>query len=130
MDHDDYIMRPLGRTGFMAGRLGISGGYGAPAEAIEMAYEKGVNYFYHGSLRRDAMTQAIKKITAQGQREKIFVVAQNYWRMIRWPIMRSFESFMKKPGSIMWTVSCSAGITRNLINCCSTYARSLRRRSW
>lgn len=98
MNHDEYIKRPLGRTGFVAGRLGISGGYGAPAEAIEMAYAKGVNYFYHGSLRRDAMTQAIQKISARGQREKIFVVAQVYWRMFRWPVMRSFESFMKKTG--------------------------------
>jgi aryl-alcohol dehydrogenase-like predicted oxidoreductase len=98
MNHDDYIKRSLGRTSFMAGRLGISGGYGAPAEAIEMAYENGVNYFYHGSLRRDAMTRAIKNIAARGQRGEIFVVAQIYWRMFRWPVMRSFESFMKKTG--------------------------------
>lgn len=98
MNHDSYTMRALGRTGFMAGRLGISGGYGAPAEAIELAFEKGANYFYHGSIRRDAMTQAIKNITARGQREKIFVVAQVYWRMFRWPIIRSFDSFLKKTG--------------------------------
>lgn len=98
MNNDGYIKRPLGRTGFMAGRLGIAGGYGLPVEAVEMAYEKGCNYFYHGSFRRDGMTQAIKKITARGQRKKIFVVAQIYWRMFRWPVMRSFESFMKKTG--------------------------------
>lgn len=98
MSQDRYLMRPLGRTGFTAGRLGISGGYGAPAEAIELAFEKGVNYFYHGSIRRDSMTRAIKNITARGQREKIFVVAQIYWRMFRWPVMRSFDSFLKKTG--------------------------------
>lgn len=98
MNQDDYTRRPLGRTGFMVGRLGISGGYGAPESAIEMAYENGCNYFYHGSIRRDAMTQTIKKIAAQGQREKVFVVAQIYWRMFRWPVIRSFESFMKTTG--------------------------------
>jgi aryl-alcohol dehydrogenase-like predicted oxidoreductase len=98
MHQNGYIMRPLGRTGFTAGRLGVSGGYGASAEAIELAFEKGVNYFYHGSIRRDAMTRAIKNIAARGQREKIFVVAQIYWRMFRWPVMRSFEAFLKKTG--------------------------------
>lgn len=98
MSEDGYSIRPLGRTGFMAGRLGISGGYGAPTEAIELAFEKGINYFYHGSIRRDAMTKAIKNIAAKGRREKIFVVAQNYWRMFGWPIRRSFDSFLKKTG--------------------------------
>ena len=40
----------LGKTGLKVGRLGVSGGYGAPAKAFEMAYERGCNYFYHGSI--------------------------------------------------------------------------------
>ncbi|MBF0291021.1 MAG: hypothetical protein HQK86_02595 [Nitrospinae bacterium] len=98
MDDDAYVRRPLGRTGVIVSRLGISGGYGAPTEAIELAFEKGVNYFYHGSSRGAGMTQAIKNITAKGQREKLFVVAQNYWRIFGWPFKRSVYSFLKKTG--------------------------------
>jgi hypothetical protein len=34
----------LGRTGLRAGRLGIAASYGVPAEAVERAFERGVNY--------------------------------------------------------------------------------------
>jgi len=36
----------LGRTGLKVGRIGISAAYGAPANAIEEAFERGANYFY------------------------------------------------------------------------------------
>ena len=38
--------RELGKTGLMAGRLGLGAGYGAPAAAFEEAFERGCNYFY------------------------------------------------------------------------------------
>jgi len=87
----------LGRSGLTAGRLGVSGGYGAPAEAFETAFEQGCNYFYHGSLRRPGMTQAIRNLTAKGLRGKLIVVDQIYARLgfqFRW----SFKSFLKKTG--------------------------------
>ncbi len=33
----------LGRTGLEVGRLGVASGYGAPGEALERAFERGVN---------------------------------------------------------------------------------------
>jgi hypothetical protein len=42
----------LGRTGLKVGRMGISAAYGAPAKAIEEAFEHQANYFYWGELRR------------------------------------------------------------------------------
>jgi len=35
----------LGRTGLKVGRLGISSSFGAPAMALEEAFERGCNYF-------------------------------------------------------------------------------------
>jgi aryl-alcohol dehydrogenase-like predicted oxidoreductase len=89
--------RVLGRGGLKAGRLGVSGGYGAPAEAFEMAFERGCNYFYHGTLRRGGMSGAIRHLAARGKREKLVIVAQSYARWV-WQLRRSVESFLKDLG--------------------------------
>ncbi len=94
----DFKRATLGRTGLPVCRLGVSGGYGAPISAFEMALERGVNYFYHGSRRAPGMNAAIKNIVAKGRREDLLVVAQNYWRAFEWPFRRSFDSFLKKTG--------------------------------
>ena len=39
----------LGRSGLSVGPLGVSGGYGVGAGAVLRAFDRGVNYFYHGS---------------------------------------------------------------------------------
>jgi len=72
--------RILGRTGLPVGRLGVAGGYGAPAAAFEEAFERGCNYFYWGSLRRAGMAQAIKNLCGRGHREKLVIVIQSYAR--------------------------------------------------
>lgn len=87
----------LGTSGLVVGRLGFSGGYGAPAEAFEMAFERGCNYFYHGSMRRSGMNQAIKNIAAKGQRDKLVVAAQTYMRSPRL-MLWSMNRFFKKTG--------------------------------
>jgi aryl-alcohol dehydrogenase-like predicted oxidoreductase len=87
----------LGRSGLKVGRLGVSGGYKAPAGALEMAFERGCNYFYHGSVRRDGMTTAIKNICSAGKRDRLVVVAQSYTRW-SWQLRRSLEKFLKLTG--------------------------------
>lgn len=70
----------LGRTGLAVGRLGVAGGYGAPAAAFEEAFERGCNYLYWGSLRRAGMAQAIKNLCGRGQRDRLIIVIQSYSR--------------------------------------------------
>lgn len=89
--------RIAGRSGLRVGRLGIAGGYGAPAAAFEMAFERGCNYFYHGSLERPGMTEAIRRICAAGRREGLVVVAQYYTRSA-WDLRRRFDRFRAKLG--------------------------------
>jgi aryl-alcohol dehydrogenase-like predicted oxidoreductase len=72
--------RILGQTALKVGRLGVACSYGAPTEAFEEAFERGVNYFYWGSLRKDAMTHAIRNIVAQGKRDELVIVIQSYSR--------------------------------------------------
>lgn len=46
----------LGRTGLEVSRIGLAGGYGVPATAVEKAHhEYGINYFYWVS-RKPGMT--------------------------------------------------------------------------
>jgi hypothetical protein len=54
--------RFLGKTGLSVGRLGVGSSYGAPTEAYEEAFERGINYFYWGSLRKASMARAIRNI--------------------------------------------------------------------
>ena len=77
---DTFSARNLGKSKLTVGPLGIAGGYGAPAEACEEAFERGCNYFYHGSVRKDGMTAAIKNIIRKGQRDKLILVGQIYTR--------------------------------------------------
>ncbi len=69
----------LGSTGLRVGRLGLGAGYGAPAAAFEMAFERGCNYFYWTS-RKSGMREAIHHITSRGQRERLVVALQSYAR--------------------------------------------------
>ncbi len=71
----------LGRTGLEVGRLGIASGYGAPATAIEEAFERGCNYFTWGTVIKGysaPMRQALKNIVAKGQRDRLVLAAFSY----------------------------------------------------
>lgn len=69
----------LGRTGLEVGRLGVGSSFGAPAEALERAFEQGVNYFYWGTLRRKGFGEAIRSLSRY--RERLVVVLQSYSRV-------------------------------------------------
>jgi predicted aldo/keto reductase-like oxidoreductase len=71
----------LGRTGLRVGRLGIASGYGAPAEAIEEAFERGCNYFTWGTVikgYKPQMRQALRNIVAKGQRDRLALACFTY----------------------------------------------------
>ena len=71
----------LGRTGLEVSRIGLAGGYGVPAAAVEKAFhEYGVNYFYWGSIRRGPMAAAIREI-ASDRRDQLVVLLQSYSRV-------------------------------------------------
>jgi hypothetical protein len=42
----------LGRTGLSVGPLGVSGSFGVDATSLRRAFDRGVSYWYHGSIRR------------------------------------------------------------------------------
>jgi aryl-alcohol dehydrogenase-like predicted oxidoreductase len=77
---DSYDHRILGRTGLAVCRLGVAASYGAPAEAYEEAFERGVNYFYWGAVRKESMAGAIRNIIARGKRDELVILLQSYSR--------------------------------------------------
>jgi aryl-alcohol dehydrogenase-like predicted oxidoreductase len=86
-------VRKLGRSGLMAGRLGFGSSYGAPAAAYERAFERGQNYFYWGSARREGMGDAIRNL-APRHRDKMIVVLQSYSRsaaFMKWTYTRGLK---------------------------------------
>ena len=83
----------LGRTGREVSRLGVSASYGVPGEAVERAFEQGVNYLYWGSMRRDSFGAALRRL---GQRRDQFVlVIQSYTRaasLMGWSLERALRA--------------------------------------
>jgi aryl-alcohol dehydrogenase-like predicted oxidoreductase len=77
MDFRDH--RTFGRTGLRVSRIGLAGGYGVPAIAVEKAFhEYGVNYFYWVS-RKPGMRDGLKVLARSG-REDLVVAVQSYSR--------------------------------------------------
>jgi aryl-alcohol dehydrogenase-like predicted oxidoreductase len=71
----------LGRTGLRVGRLGIASGYGAPAAAIEEAFERGSNYFTWGTVikgYKPGMREALRNIAAKGGRDRLVLACFTY----------------------------------------------------
>jgi aryl-alcohol dehydrogenase-like predicted oxidoreductase len=71
--------RPLGRTGLMVSRLGLGSSYGVSGRDVERAIERGINYVYWGSRRRDDFGDAIARV-ARRDRDRVCVVVQSYTR--------------------------------------------------
>ena len=66
----------LGRTGLEVGRLGLSASYGAPASAVERAFEHGVNYFYWGASGARSLANGLRRLAPR--RDRFLLVLQSY----------------------------------------------------
>jgi aryl-alcohol dehydrogenase-like predicted oxidoreductase len=83
----------LGRTGREVARLGVSAGYGVPGDAVERAFERGVNYLYWGSVRRDSFGAALRRLAPR--REQFVLVIQSYTRaasLMGWSLERALRA--------------------------------------
>ena len=70
----------LGRSGLSVSKLGFGSSFKAPASAYREAFDRGVNYFYWGSIRRSAMKRAVREIS-QDRRDELVVMLQSYSRV-------------------------------------------------
>ena len=92
--HSDHFQTTVfGRTGLRVSRLGVSASYGVPAEAVERAFERGVNYFYWGSRRTEAFQEALRHLAPK--RESFVLEVQSYSRvagLIGWSLERALKA--------------------------------------
>jgi aryl-alcohol dehydrogenase-like predicted oxidoreductase len=79
----------LGRSGLRVSKLGLGSSFKAPTASYLEAFERGVNYFYWGSIRRSPMRDAIREL-ARNKREELTIVLQSYARWDRY-LGRSVE---------------------------------------
>ncbi len=70
----------LGRSGLRVSKLGLGSSFQAPTSSYLEAFERGVNYFYWGSIRRSLMGDAIRELASR-KRDEIVVVLQSYSRV-------------------------------------------------
>jgi predicted aldo/keto reductase-like oxidoreductase len=85
--------RLFGRTGWDVGRLGISSSYGVPGDALERAFEQGVNYLYWGSRRTASFGEGLKRL--RPQRDRFLLVIQSYTRvagLMAWSLERALRA--------------------------------------
>ena len=85
--------RVLGRTGLEVGRLGISSSYGISGDALERAFERGVNYIYWGSRRMPSFGEGLRRL--RPQRERFALVIQSYTRvagLMVWSLERALRA--------------------------------------
>jgi aryl-alcohol dehydrogenase-like predicted oxidoreductase len=90
---NNFERRVLGRTGLKVGRLGISSGYGVPGDALERAFERGVNYIYWGSRRGASFGEGLKRL--RPQRDKFVLAIQSYARiagLVSWSLERALRA--------------------------------------
>jgi len=82
----------LGRTGRSVCRLGLACSYGADDRCVAMAFERGVNYFYWGALRRAGFATGLRRL--KQARERTLIVVQSYSRLaglLPWSLERALR---------------------------------------
>ncbi len=85
----------LGRTGLEVSRIGIGASYGIDDAGLRRAFERGINFFYFGTMRTREMARAVGEIAAAGQRDRLVVAIQSYssWG---WYLRKSVDKALRK----------------------------------
>lgn len=83
----------LGRSGLRVGRIGIGTSSGLTPGDVEEAVDRGINYLYWGSLRKEAFGKAIRHV-AKRRRDDVVIVVQSYTRAAFY-MRRSVDSALR-----------------------------------
>ena len=89
----DWKTTTLGKTGWKVGRLGLASSYGADERCVQMAFERGVNYLYWGSMRTAKFGAGLRSL--RSRRDEFRLVIQSYSRiaaMVPWSLERALKS--------------------------------------
>src|SRR5208337_4309780 len=89
----DWKTTTLGKTGWKVGRLGLASSYGADERCVQMAFERGVNYLYWGSMRTAKFGAGLRSL--RSRRDEFRLVTQSYSRvaaLVPWSLERALKS--------------------------------------
>ncbi|MFI5308122.1 MAG: aldo/keto reductase [Polyangiales bacterium] len=76
----DWNKVKIGRTELMSSPLGLGSSFGVEGADLEHAFERGINYFYWGSIRRPGFGKTVRQL-AKTHRERMIIVVQTYTRV-------------------------------------------------
>ena len=89
-----FTTRSFGETGRNVGPLGLGSSMGLPAREVERAFDRGVNFFLWGSLRRADFGRGLRTL-AQKNRDDVVIAVQSYTRwasLMEWSVDRSLSA--------------------------------------
>jgi aryl-alcohol dehydrogenase-like predicted oxidoreductase len=90
---NDWQTTTLGKTGWKVFRLGLASSYGADERCVQVAFERGVNYLYWGSMRTAKFGAGLRSL--KSRRDEFHLVIQSYARvaaMVPWSLERALRS--------------------------------------
>jgi aryl-alcohol dehydrogenase-like predicted oxidoreductase len=76
----DWNKVRIARTQLSSSPLGLGSSFGVGGADIEHAFERGINYFYWGSVRKAGFGRAVRGLAHQ-HRERMVIVVQSYTRV-------------------------------------------------
>ena len=89
-----FSTRSFGESGQSVGPVGLGSSFGLPGREVERAYERGINFFLWGSLRRRDFGRGLRNI-AQKHRDDVVIAVQSYTRfasLMEWSVDRSLSA--------------------------------------
>src|SRR5271169_4751499 len=111
----DWKTTTLAKTGWKVGRLGLASSYGANEHCVQMAFERGVNYLYWGSMRTAKFGLGLRSL--RSRRNEFRLVIQSYSRvaaMVPWSLERALKSLGMDHADIlllgMWNKNVASAI--------------------
>jgi aryl-alcohol dehydrogenase-like predicted oxidoreductase len=111
----DWKTAVLGRTNRKVGRLGLAASDGADERCVELAFERGINYFYWGSMRKASFGAGLRNL--RSRRDSFLLVIQSYSRLaslVPWSLERALRSLGMDYADVlllgMWNKEVSGGI--------------------
>jgi aryl-alcohol dehydrogenase-like predicted oxidoreductase len=92
--HPAFAARPFGSTAISTSALGLGSSFGLPGKEVERAFERGLNFFLWGSLRRRDFGLGLRNL-AKDRRERMLVAVQSYTRfasLMEWSVDRALRT--------------------------------------
>src|SRR5271165_1507334 len=84
-----FTRRILGATGREVGPIGLGSSYGLPGREVERAFERGVDFFLWGSMRKGDFGRGVREV-ARKDRARATIAIQTYARAA-WTMPGSVE---------------------------------------